>query len=72
MHGEILRNVAHARHADLMREAAQARRVAAARRSRTSPLATWSRRIGALVSRLGSTRRGVVAPTPDVSHARTR
>jgi hypothetical protein len=41
MYGAALSDMATARHADLLREAANARRVAAARRNGASPPAAW-------------------------------
>jgi hypothetical protein len=57
MHGAILGYLAAMRHADLMREAQHARRVAAVRRNRTTPPAVWHRRVGGLLIRLRPLRR---------------
>lgn len=47
--GELLR----ARHAELVREASQARRIAAARRATGTPRRTWRGRAGLWLVRLG-------------------
>ena len=72
MYGDILRDVAEVRHTDLMREAAHARRVAAARRSGATPKPVWRRRIGALLIDL---RRAIIhqpVGTPTPATERTR
>jgi hypothetical protein len=58
MHPAITADVMAARHADLLREAEQARRVLAARRRNRSEPSRWRSRVGAILIALGETIEG--------------
>jgi hypothetical protein len=64
MHGAILNDIAKARHADLVREAALARGVIAAQRNRKHPPAVRRWRVRALLIDLRRFRR-VLRPAGD-------
>lgn len=77
MHPEILGEIADARLAERRREAAQARRVLAARRAgdarrRPGPVASWWRAVAALAAQRGRGRNGAArrALRPRVRGAR--
>jgi hypothetical protein len=62
MHPVTTADVIAARHADLLREAERARRVAAARRRGALTTASWRSRIGAGEAVAGRPRAAIAAP----------